>query len=63
MISFGIDIGTTTIRAAAVQVDAAPFAQSAQILPGSLLCARTPYETDGCLRAGEIVQLLEDWAR
>ena len=64
MISFGIDIGSTTIRAAAVQVDAAPFAQqSAQIFPGSLLCARTPYETDGSLRAGEIVQLLEDWAR
>src|SRR5262245_58494528 len=63
MISFGIDIGSTTIRAAAVTLDVGPFAQQrAQVLPGSVLCVRTPYAADRSLLEREIVALLQDWA-
>lgn len=60
MISFGIDIGTTTTRAIALEIEHLPFNQKRIKEIASPLCAFTPFNTDG-LNESEIETLLDQW--
>jgi len=61
MIVFGIDIGTTTLRALAVEIKPAPLGQKVIKALGEPLCTLTPYD-DGKLLEESILNLLTEWA-
>ena len=60
MISFGIDIGTTTTRATAVKVELGPFGKKSFVPIGQPLCTFTPF-SGGNLEEQAIISLLEEW--
>ncbi len=61
MIVFGIDIGTTTLRATAVEMKAGPLGQKTVKTLGEPFCALTPYD-EGRLLEESIVTQLTEWA-
>jgi len=61
VIVFGIDIGTTTLRATAVEMKASPLGRSDVKALGQPLCVLTPYE-GGRLLEESILTELNEWA-
>ena len=63
MISIGIDIGTTTLRATAVNVTTTSFGErKVEILPSVPLCQLTPLR-DGNLEEAAVLSALENWMK
>jgi ethanolamine utilization protein EutA len=62
VISFGIDIGTTTLRAACVEIHPGPFGAKTHKVAGPTLCIYTPYLPDKSLDQEVILKALQNWA-
>src|SRR2546425_920834 len=56
MISYGIDIGTTTLRAVAVKIEIGNFGKRIYETIGEALCTFTPYAEDRSLKEKEILE-------
>ena len=62
MIAFGIDIGTTTLRASAVAIEIGPFGKKQTQGVGTPHCVFTPYR-EGNLDEEAIVNTLKTWGQ
>ncbi len=62
MISYGIDIGTTTARALAVRIIFDSFKRRSVTPVGTALCVFTPFLPDGSLDETGILTALRTWA-
>lgn len=63
MISYGIDIGTTTLRAIATSIKIENFGKRRINILGEALCTYTPYLPNHRLNEKEILEILEAWRK
>ena len=61
MISYGIDIGTTTLRACAVDVTVSALGLRSYEPVGDSLCDFTPFIDSTAIDAGRVLELLNAW--
>lgn len=61
LVSVGIDIGTTTVRAVALRVHISRFGERSYESLANSLCSLTPYSSDGKLEEEKILKLIDEW--
>lgn len=61
LVSVGIDIGTTTVRAVALRVRISRFGERSYEPLADSLCSLTPYRSDGRLEEEKILTLIDEW--
>lgn len=63
MVSYGIDIGTTTLRAVAVEIQIGHFGERRYNPLGPALCIFTPFTPQRNLNEKEILTILDAWIK